>query len=152
MYACSFGVSLLIPSLKKDGFTVASRQFRVALLPAMKFFYGAYYSEYDLSVKRDQLYIALYNTFESNPPVFYPEKYKNDFEILSVEKDGEVFVNENGIISIDKESGAVKVAHNHVLQQRCYKIWVQANVSTGLTFETTLTLIMEPPSEDGHQH
>ncbi|RNL92998.1 hypothetical protein ED312_03030 [Sinomicrobium pectinilyticum] len=142
----------LIPSLKKDGFTVASRQFRVVLLPEMKFFYGAYYSEYDLSVTLNQLYIGLYDAFESNPPVFYPEKYKQSFEILAIEKDGAAFGNEDNIIGINEETGLVTVAHNHVLEQGRYKIRVQANSVTGLVFETELTLIMESVSEDDHHH
>jgi hypothetical protein len=36
----------LASTLKKDGFDVASRQFRVIFIPQIKFFYGTYYPEY----------------------------------------------------------------------------------------------------------
>ncbi|WBL26565.1 hypothetical protein [Zunongwangia sp. HGR-M22] len=142
----------LISSLERDGFTVARRQFRVRFIPEIKFLYGMYYPDLDLTISTKRLHIGLHQTYQSAAPQVYPEKYKESFSILSIEKDGSNFENEEGIISIEAESGKINVAHNHSLTEGEYLITVEAQTNTGLTFEAEVTLVMNEVNDDNHQH
>ncbi|MCL6217692.1 hypothetical protein [Zunongwangia pacifica] len=142
----------LIASLERDGYALATRQFRVRFIPEIKFLYGMYYADLDLTILTNRLQIALHQDYQSPAPQIYPEKYKKSFSILSIEKDGTAFNNEENIITIDPETGRIKVAHNHSLTQGEYLIKVEAQTTTGLSFETNLTLVMSQPSEDDHEH
>lgn len=132
----------VIPVLKKDGFTVASRVFRVFIIPQIKFFFGTYYSDLDLTIFLDNLHIALSNGYISSAPTLYPEKYKSSFVIRSVDKDGKPFDNTEGVFAIDAKTGSVTVKKNLTLTEGAYKITVKAITTTGLEFLTTLTLNM----------
>jgi hypothetical protein len=130
------------PVLQKDGFTVASRIFRVVFIPKMKFFYGTYYSDLDLTILLNNLHIALSNGYISSAPTLYPEIYKSGFAIVSIAKDGKVVDNTEGIFEINTKTGSVAVKKNSVLTQGAYIITVKATTTTGLEFNTTLTLNM----------
>lgn len=132
----------LSPALQKDGFTIASTTFRVIFIPQIKFFYGIYYPEYNLTIRHDFLHIGLSNGYLSAAPTLYPEKYKSTFAIISIEKDGQTFENKDGIFEINMETGSVKVKKDDSLQAGSYKITVKAITTTGLTFITDLTLSM----------
>lgn len=132
----------IIPTLQKDGFTIASKTFRVVFIPQIKFFYGQYYSDLNLTILLNNLHIALSNGYKSSPPTLYPEEYKSKFEIISIEKDNKPFVNIDDIFGIDAQTGSVNVKKNSVLTQGAYKINVKAITTTGLSFSTTLTLNM----------
>jgi len=142
----------LVVSLERNGFTLATRQFRIRFIPEIKFLYGMYYADLNLTIYTNRLHIPLHKAYQSSAPQIYPEKYKKSFSILSIEKDGTVFSNEEEIISIDPETGQVKVAHNHSLNAGEYLIKVEAQTTTGLSFKTNLTLIMSQASEDNHEH
>ncbi|WBL21489.1 hypothetical protein [Zunongwangia sp. HRR-M8] len=142
----------LISSLERDGFTVARRQFRVRFIPEIKFLYGMYYPDLDWTISTNRLHIGLHQTYQSAAPQIYPEKYKKSFSILSIKKDGSNFENEEGIISIEAESGKINVAHNHSLTEGEYLITVEAQTTTGLTFEAEVTLVMNEVNDDNHQH
>jgi hypothetical protein len=130
------------PVLQKDGFTVASRIFRVVFIPKIKFFYGTYYSDLDLTILLNNLHIALSNGYISSAPTLYPEIYKSGFAIVSIIKDGKAVDNTDGIFEIDTKTGSVTVKKNSVLTQGAYTITVKATTTTGLEFNTTLTLNM----------
>jgi hypothetical protein len=132
----------VIPVLQKDGFSVASRTFRVVFIPKIKFFYGAYYSDLDLTILLNNLHIALSNGYISSAPTLYPEEYKSGFAILSIVKDGKAIENTDGIFDINSQTGSVTVKKNSVLTQGAYVITVKATTTTGLEFNTTLTLNM----------
>jgi hypothetical protein len=132
----------LIPTLQKDGFTIASQQFRVVFIPKIKFFYGTYYSDLDLTILLNNLHIALSNGYISAPPTLYPEKYKSTFSISAIEKGGVPVDNKEGIFAIDTATGAITVRKNAVLTAGAYKLTVLAITTTGLEFSTTLTLNM----------
>jgi len=132
----------VIPSLQKDGFSVANRTFRVVFIPKIKFFYGTYYSDLDLTILLNNLHIALSNGYISSAPTLYPEKYKSDFNIVSIEKDGKTIGNTDGIFEINTQTGSVIVKKNSILTQGAYIITVKATTTTGLEFNTTLTLNM----------
>lgn len=132
----------LTPVLQKDGFTIASRAFRVVFIPQIKFFYGMYYSDLDLTILLNNLHIALSNGYLSSAPTLYPEKYKSSFSISSIEKGRQTFDNKDGIFAIDTNTGAVSVKKNNVLTEGAYKINVKATTTTGLEFTTSLTLNM----------
>lgn len=132
----------VLPALQKDGFSVASRTFRVVFIPKIKFFYGTYYSDLDLTILLNNLHIALSNGYISSAPTLYPEKYKSGFSIVSIVKEGKTIDNTDGIFEINTQTGSVIVKKNSVLTQGAYIITVKATTTTGLEFNTTLTLNM----------
>jgi hypothetical protein len=133
----------LLPNLSLDGYRVAYRQFRVVLMPKPKFFFGTYYSSYDLTVLQNRVVIQLGSAYTSAAPTFYPEKYKGSFTLKSVEKDGLPFADSRQVFSVDAASGKVSVAPNTVLAAGSYKLTLQTQATTGLPLETALTLVME---------
>ncbi|WP_158827398.1 hypothetical protein [Mucilaginibacter lacusdianchii] len=132
----------LASTLKKDGFEVASRQFRVVFIPQIKFFYGTYYPEYDLTLLLNQVYIALSNAYVSSAPTLYPDKYKSSFVVTAIEKDGKAFDNKDGILAVDEKTGVITVEKNTTLTEGSYKLTVKAVTTTGLEFTSTMTLNM----------
>ena len=132
----------VVPVLKKDGFNIASRSFRVFFIPKIKFFYGTYYSDLDLTLLFNNIHIALSNGYVSAAPTLYPDKYKSTFSITGIEKDGAVFSAPSGIFTINDKTGAITVAKNALLTAGAYKFTVKAITTTGLEFTTTLTLSM----------
>lgn len=137
----------LVASLKKDGFDVASRQFRVIFIPQIKFFYGTYYPEYDLTILLNQVYIALSNAYVSSAPTLYPENYKSAFSITAIEKDGTAFENKDGIFELNDKTGVITVKKNTILTEGSYKLTVKAITTTGLEFSATMTLNMSKLEE-----
>jgi hypothetical protein len=133
----------LIPALTKDGYTVANRQFRVVLMPKPKFFFGTYYSDYDLTVLENRVVIRLGSAYTSKSPTFYPDKYKGTYSLKSIEKDGVAYNDFSKVFSVDAATGKVSVVTNPVLSSGSYKVTVQTQASTGLLLETALTLVME---------
>jgi hypothetical protein len=133
----------LIPSLTKDGYDVATRQFRVVLMPKPKFFFGTYYSDYDLTVLENRVVIRLGSAYTSKAPTFYPAKYKGSISLKSIEKDGVAYNDFSKVFSVDATTGKVSVATNPVLAAGSYKVIVQTQATTGLLLETALTLVME---------
>lgn len=133
----------LEPALQKDGFTVASTKFRVLFIPQIKFFYGTYYPEYNLTILTNLLHISPSNGYVSAAPTLYPEKYKSTFSITSIQKDGQAFDNTDGIFVINAQTGSVTVKQNTRLTAGSYKLIVKAITTTGLEFSTDLTLAME---------
>ena len=132
----------VLPVLQKDGFTVASRLFGVVFIPKIKFFYGTYYSDLDLTILLNNLHIALSNGYISSAPTLYPKKYKSGFAIVSIVKDGKAVEKTEGIFAINSQTGSVTVKKNSILTQGAYIITVKATTTTGLEFNTTLTLNM----------
>jgi len=132
----------VVPVLQKDGFTIASQTFRVVFIPQIKFFYGTYYADLNLTILLNQLHIALSNGYLSAVPTLYPEKYKSAFAITGIEKDGKVFSNKDGIVEMNSATGSVTVKKNTILTAGAYKITAKATTTTGLEFTTTLTLNM----------
>lgn len=133
----------LEPALQKDGFTIASRKFRVIFIPQIKFFFGTYYPEYNLTVLVNLVHIGLSNGYISSAPTLYPEKYKSTFSISSIQKDGEVYQNSEGIFAVNSSTGSVTVKQNTTLKAGRYKLIIKALTTTGLEFSTDLTLVME---------
>jgi hypothetical protein len=132
----------VVPVLQKDGFIIASRTLRVVFIPQIKFFYGTYYADLNLTILLNQLHIALSNGYLSAIPTLYPEKYKSAFAITGIEKDGQVFSNTDGIIEMNSATGSVTVKKNTILTAGAYKITAKATTTTGLEFTTSLTLNM----------
>ncbi|WP_440133890.1 hypothetical protein [Chitinophaga sancti] len=132
----------LLTTLRKDGFDVASRKFRVTFIPQIRFFYGTYYPEYDLTVVTNQVYIALGNAYVAAAPTLYPEKYKSAFSLIALEKDGIAFEDKDGLFSLNEKTGAITVKKNTSLTAGSYQLRVKALTTTGLTFTTTMTLNM----------
>lgn len=133
------------PVLLKDGFAVASRTFRVIFIPKIKFFFGTYYPEYDLTIVLNNLHIALSNGYVSAAPTFSPEIYKSSFAINGIKKDGQTFADTESIFSINEKTGSVTVKKSTLLTEGAYEITVKAFTTTGLEFLTTLTLNMSKP-------
>lgn len=133
----------LTPALLKDGFPVASTTFRVIFIPQIKFFYGSYYPEYNLTILLNLIHIGLSNSYTSAAPVLYPETYRSAFSIVSIEKDGRPYDNKDEIFRINAGTGSVTVRQNNTLEAGRYKIIVKAHTTTGLEFVTDLTLAME---------
>lgn len=133
----------LIPTLSKDGYTIARRQFRAVLLPKPKFFYGTYYAEYDLSVVTNQVVIGLGNAYNSPAPAFNPAKYKGSFNISSITKDGTAFTDTNKLFSVNSSTGAVAVASNGTLTAGSYTLTVEAVTTNNISLTATFTLVME---------
>ncbi len=133
----------MTPMLFKNGYQVAYRQFRVVLMPKPKFFFGTYYSAYDLIVLQNRVVIQLGKSYTSAAPTFYPDKYKGSFALKTIEKDGQPYTDSGNIFSVDAATGKVTVAPNTVLAAGSYKVTVQTQSTTGLMLETALTLVME---------
>ena len=132
----------VVPVLKKDGFTIATRSFRVFFIPQIKFFYGTYYSDLDLTLLFNNIHIALSNGYVSAVPTLFPEKYKSTFSIISIEKDGKSFTAPTGVFSINEKTGSITVIKNTSLTAGAYRFIVKAVTTTGLEFSTSLTLNM----------
>jgi len=132
----------LEPALQKDGITVASTKFRVIFIPQIKFFYGTYYPEYNLTILSNLVHIGLANGYLSAAPTLYPERYKSTFSIVSIEQDGKAYDNTAGIFELNKETGKVTVKQNTKLKAGRYKFMIKALTTTGLEFTTDLTLAM----------
>ncbi|WP_281232436.1 hypothetical protein [Flavobacterium gelatinilyticum] len=130
------------PVLLKDNFRVASTTFRVIFIPKIKFFFGTYYPEYDLTIVLNNLHIALSNGYVSAAPAFSPEAYKSSFAINGIKKDGQPFSDTESIFSINEKTGSVSVKKSTSLTAGAYEITVKAITTTGLEFLTTLTLNM----------
>jgi hypothetical protein len=133
----------LLPTLTKDGYRVAYRQFRVVLMPKPKFFFGTYYSAYDLTVLQNRVVIELGSAYTSPAPTFFPEKYKGTFILKSITKDGQPFSDSRQVFHVDATTGKVSVDPNTVLAKGEYKLTLLTQATTGLTLETALTLVME---------
>lgn len=133
----------LEPALQKDGFTVASTKFRVIFIPQIKFFFGTYYPEYNLTILSNLVHIGLANGYLSAAPTLYPERYKSTFSIISIEQDGFAYDNTEGIFEVNKETGAVRVKQNTKLKAGRYKLMIKALTTTGLEFTADLTLAMQ---------
>lgn len=137
----------LAATMKKDGFDIASKSFRVIFIPQIKFFYGTYYPDYDLTLLLNQVYIALSNAYVSSAPTLYPDKYKSTFTITAIEKDGKAFDNKDGIIALNPQTGVITVKKNTTLTEGSYKLTVKAGTTTGLEFTGTMTLNMSKLDE-----
>ncbi|BAV06984.1 hypothetical protein SAMN05421788_102388 [Filimonas lacunae] len=133
----------LIPSLSKDGYTIARKQFRAVLLPKPKFFYGTYYADYDLSVITNRVVIGLGNAYTSPAPAFNPAKYKGSFRISSITKDGADFTDTGKLFSVNSSTGAVSVASNSTLTIGNYSLTVEAITTNDISLTATFTLVME---------
>jgi hypothetical protein len=137
----------LVSTLRKDGFDVAAGKLRVTFIPQIKFFYGTYYPEYDLTVLTNQVYIALGNAYVSAAPTLYPENYKSGFSITGIAQDGKVFDNKDGLFEINEKTGAITVKKNTTLVEGSYQLTVKALTTTGLEFSATMTLNMSKLEE-----
>jgi len=133
----------LLPTLTKDGYRVAYRQFRVVLMPKPKFFFGTYYSDYNLTILENRLVLQLGKAYTSKAPTFYPAKYQGTYALKTIEKDGAPFTDSYKIFSVDAATGKITIAPNTVLAAGEYKLTLQTQATTGLTLETALTLVME---------
>ncbi|TDS13172.1 hypothetical protein [Sphingobacterium paludis] len=132
----------LKPMLVKDGFIIAETDFRVVFIPQIKFFFGMYYPDLNLTIKLNLLHIGLSNGYRSSAPTLYPEQYKSAFSLVSVNMDGKPFDNSAAIFSVDEDTGSVRVKKEDSLKAGSYTIWVKAITSTGLEYQTDLTLVM----------
>ncbi|MBD1433731.1 hypothetical protein H8B06_12905 [Sphingobacterium sp. DN00404] len=130
------------PSLVKDGFVVASTPFRMIFIPKIKYLFGQYYPDLDITIDYSTVHIGLSNGYLSAAPVFYPDKYKSTFRLKAVEKNGVPFANSGDIFEVEESSGKVRVKPSENLTAGSYKVYVEAVSSTGLVFVTTLTLGM----------
>jgi hypothetical protein len=137
----------LVSTLRKDGFDIASKQFRIIFIPQIKFFYGTYYPEYDLTILLNQVYIALSNAYVSSAPTLYPENYKSTFSITTIEQDGKAYDNKDSIFVLNDKTGVITVKKNSTLTAGSYKLTVKAITTTGLEFSAPMTLIMSKLEE-----
>jgi hypothetical protein len=137
----------LVSTLRKDGFDIATASLRVIFIPQIKFFYGTYYPEYDLTIITNQVYIALSNAYVSAAPTLYPDKYKSTFSISGIEKDGQVFENKDSVLTMNEKTGAITVKKNTTLTAGSYKLTVKAVTTTGLVYTATMTLNMSKLEE-----
>lgn len=133
----------LIPTLSKDGYTIARKQFRAVLLPKPKFFYGTYYPDYDLSVITNRVVIGLGNAYTSPAPAFNPAKYKGSFRISSITQNGAAFTDAGKLFSVNTSTGAVSVAGNGTLTAGSYTLTVEAITTNNISLTSTFTLVME---------
>ena len=131
------------PVLIKDGFPVAATTFRVILIPQIKFFFGDYYPDLNLTIDLSLLHIGLSNGYVSKAPVLYPAAYKSAFELVSIQKDGQPFTDSEKLFSVNAETGVVSVKKSDSLKAGSYKITIKALTTTGLEFTASLTLAME---------
>ncbi|MBO3271297.1 hypothetical protein [Hymenobacter defluvii] len=134
----------LIPILTKDGYEVARKQFRVVLMPKPKFFFGTYYSDYDLTILENRIVMGLGNAYTSKAPTFSPDKYKGKFSMIGIKKDGAAFTDTQQLFTVDEATGKVSVAANTTLKAGAYEVTVQTQATTGLVLTATFTLVMEP--------
>ena len=111
-------------------------------IPKIKYFFGQYYPDLDITIDYSTVHIGLSNGYLSAAPVFYPEKYKSTFRLKAVEKDGAPFANSGDIFEVEESSGKVRVKPSESLTAGSYTVYVEAISSTGLVFVTTLTLGM----------
>lgn len=132
----------LTPELRKDGFPIASTTFRVILIPQIKFLFGQYYPDLNLTIDFSLIHIGLSNGYVSAAPTLYPEKYKSTFELVSIQKDGIVFADSEKLFSVNTQTGAVSVKKSDSLKAGSYKVTIKALTTTGLEFTTNLTLAM----------
>ncbi|WP_104381304.1 hypothetical protein [Sphingobacterium sp. HMA12] len=132
----------LTPELRKDGFPVASTTFRVILIPQIKFLFGQYYPDLNLTIDFSLIHIGLSNGYASAAPTLYPEKYKSTFELVSIQKDGSAFADSEKLFSVNTQTGAVSVKKSDSLKAGSYKMTIKALTTTGLQFTTNLTLAM----------
>ncbi|WP_148707308.1 cadherin repeat domain-containing protein [Chitinophaga skermanii] len=137
----------LVSSFTKDGFEIATRKLRVIFIPQIKFFYGTYYPQYDLTILTNQVYIALSNAYVSAAPTLYPENYTSSFSITAIEKDGKAFDNKEGIFTLNTNTGAITVLKNTTLSEGSYKLTIKAVTTVGLEFSATMTLNMSKLEE-----
>ncbi len=137
----------IYPALQKDGFTIASRHFKVMFIPNIKFIYGTYYSDLDITVITNRVFIGLSNAYRSSAPTVYPEKYKKSFSIVSIEKDSKPFTDSEGIFGVESATGVVTVKKNTTLKAGSYKVTVKAITTVGLEFLTDFTIGMESMEE-----
>lgn len=133
----------LIPTLSKDGYTIARKQFRAVLLPKPKFFYGTYYAEYDLSVVTNRVVTGVGKAYTSPAPAFNPAKYKGSFKISSITKDGAAFNDTGKLFNVNSSTGAVAVANNSTLATGSYTLTVEAVTTNNISLTSTFTLVME---------
>ncbi|WP_282636781.1 hypothetical protein [Sphingobacterium thalpophilum] len=132
----------LTPELRKDGFPVASTTLRVILIPQIKFLFGQYYPDLNLTIDFSLLHIGLSNGYVSAAPTLYPEKYKSTFELVSIQKDGLAFADTEKLFSVNTQTGEITVKKSESLMAGSYKITIKALTTTGLEFVTSLTLVM----------
>jgi len=132
----------LTPELRKDGFPVASTTFRVILIPQIKFLFGQYYPDLNLTIDFSLIHIGLSNGYVSAAPTLYPENYKSTFELVSIQKDGVAFDDSEKLFSVNAQTGTVSVKKSDSLKAGSYKVTVKALTTTGLEFTTNLTLAM----------
>jgi len=132
----------LTPELRKDGFPVASTTFRVILIPQIKFLFGQYYPDLNLTIDFSLIHIGLSNGYVSAAPTLYPEKYKSTFELVSIQKDGIAFADSEKLFSVNTQTGVVSVKKSDSLKAGSYKVTIKALTTTGLEFTTNLTLAM----------
>ncbi|MBJ6142943.1 hypothetical protein [Hymenobacter sp. BT559] len=133
----------LLPTLTKDGYRVAYRQFRVVLMPKPKFFFGTYYSDYNLTILENRVVLQLGKAYTSKAPTFYPTKYQGSYTLKAVERNGTPFTDTAKLFSVDATTGKVSVLANTGLPAGEYKVTLQTQATTGLVLETALTLVME---------
>ncbi|SHK48032.1 hypothetical protein SAMN05443634_101118 [Chishuiella changwenlii] len=134
-------------ALLKDGFPVATTTLRVIFIPKIKFFFGTYYPEYDLTVLTNNVYIGLSNGYVSAAPTLSPETYKSSFVITGIKKNGQSFTDTESLFSINDKTGSITLKKSTTLTRGAYEITVKAITTTGLEFFTTLTLNMESLEE-----
>lgn len=132
----------LTPELRKDGFPVASTTFRVILIPQIKFLFGQYYPDLNLTIDFSLIHIGLSNGYVSAAPTLYPENYKSTFELVSIQKDGVAFDDSEKLFSVNAQTGTVSVKKSDSLKAGSYKVTVKALTTTGLEFTANLTLAM----------
>ncbi|MBL3656152.1 hypothetical protein [Fulvivirga sediminis] len=134
----------MVPTLLKDGYMVARKQFRVMVVPTPKFFYGSYYPDLDITVIQNRLVMALGKEYATMEPAFYPEKYKGHFSIKSISKGGVSLDNTEGLFSINEETGKVSVKENTSLAAGEYSLVVEnKSTTTDFVLSAELTLVME---------
>lgn len=133
----------LKPSLLKNGFPIASASFQVIFIPELKFFYGIYLPEGDMSILLNLLHLSVAGGSKTSAPVLYPAEYKGTFEIVSIEKDGLPFEDINRIFGIVEDTGEVTTQENNTLGPGDYLLTIKAISSTGIERTTTLTLALE---------
>ncbi|WP_437918018.1 hypothetical protein [Sphingobacterium sp. LRF_L2] len=132
----------LEPVLLKDGIAVASTKFKVNFIPQIKFLFGAYYPDLGFTIDLSLIHIGIGNGYLSANPTLFPEEYKSSFSLVSVNKDGQAYDNTSGIFSVNDQTGAVSVKNDDSLVAGSYVIRVKATTTTGLEFQTNLTLVM----------
>lgn len=132
----------LTSELRKDGFPVASTTFRVIMIPQIKFLFGQYYPDLNLTINFSLIHIGLSNGYVSAAPTLYPEQYKSTFELVSIQKDGTAFTDSEKLFSVNAQTGAVTVKKSDNLKAGSYKVTIKALTTIGLEFTTSLTLVM----------